>query len=572
MRRFAPVLARVGVALVVACAAVGLTATPAVAHATLLSSTPAQSSAYPTGAPPTSVSLVFDAAVNATPASVNVYDGGGRAVGVVAPRASVTSKRITVSLPRLADGSYVVVWHIVSDDGHPEQGAFTFSVGAGGVTTTDVASLVARQSSGRGIGFGFGVDRALAFLGCLVLVGGVVFTSWFWPDGLARREVRGLLLSAALVAIVATALSVPLQAAYTTVGGLSKSLNGSALHHILSTRFGAGARARAALLLGLVYFVLRPRTRAPSAVRHVSQGLVALLGIGVWATFAYAGHGNTGRLVALGFVTDVAHLSAASLWLGGLLVLAFALRDRQPREVNARAAARFSTVGLPAIGVVVVSGAIQGWRQIDTWWAVWHTDYGRLLVVKVILVLAIVIVASGSRDLVRDRMVPGLRAAVHHRPPALAFQEEGVAELRNGVWVEVLLAVVVLAVTATLVVTAPGREAQAAAKRPVARTVHLDTVGPRLGYSILVQPALPGENTIVVTPRLLRQTGFLPFTLSAEVRSPRKVAPIRVTFTPLEDGRWVAAAPLSQAGTWKLDVTGETNPTSDTASVQLHIG
>jgi putative copper export protein len=46
--------------------------------------------------------------------------------------------------------------------------------------------------------------------------------------------------------------------------------------------------------------------------------------------------------------------------------------------------------------VVVVSGAIQGWRQIDTWWALWHTSYARLLVVKVLLVLAIVIVASGS--------------------------------------------------------------------------------------------------------------------------------------------------------------------------------
>jgi copper transport protein len=299
---------------------------------------------------------------------------------------------------------------------------------------------------------------------------------------------------------------------------------------------------------------------------------VAVLALGVWASFTYAGHGNTGQLVGLGFVTDLAHLGGASVWLGGLVPLAFALRDRAYQEANRRAAASFSKIALPAIGVLVLSGVVQGWRQINTWWALWHTAYGRLLVIKVLLVVAIIVVASASRDLVRDQLIPSVRGALPQGSSRLGSEDDGVTELRNSIWVEVLLAGVVLAVTASLVVTAPGREAAAAARQPVARTVHVAAAGQHMTYSVLVQPAVPGANTIVVTPRLVAQTGFLPFGISGLAQGPGKVAPVRVRFTPLEDGRWVAAAPLSKRGDWRLDLVSDASPITDTTSVQLPIG
>jgi len=566
------VLARASVAVVVAGATIGLTATTAFAHATLVSSSPAQSAVYPAGGPPASVSLEFDEAVTATPSSVNVYDGSGRSVHAGAPHRTVTSRRIAVTLPRLADGSYVVVWHIVSDDGHPEQGVLTFGVGKGGVTTADVGGLLARQSSGRDVGFLFGVDRAVAFLACLILVGGLLFTRWFWPDALERQDLRRLLVSAGVVAIAATLLSIPLQAGYTTVGGLSKTLDGAALRTVLSARFGRAALVRAGLLLGLVAFVRPTSPRTSALARRSNEAVVAILALGVWASFTYAGHGNTGHLVGLGFVTDLTHLGGASVWLGGLVALAFALRDRQYQEANRRAAAGFSKVALPAIGVLVLSGVVQGWRQINTWWALWHTAYGRLLVIKVLLVVAIIVVASASRDLVRDQLIPSVRGALPHGSSRLASEDDAVTELRNSIWVEVLLAGVVLAVTASLVVTAPGREAAAAVRQPVARTVHVAAAGQHMTYSVLLQPAVPGANTIVVTPRLVAQTGFLPFGISGLVQGPGKAGPLRVRFTPLEDGRWVAAAPLSKRGNWRLDLVSDASPITDTTSVQLPIG
>lgn len=565
-------LVRLGAAAFVVAATLGVVATAAVAHATLESTTPAQSAVFPAGDPPKAVTLVFDAVVTASPSSIGVYDSGGHPVRVVAHRGSVTSKRISAGLPRLADGSYVVVWHVVSDDGHPEHGAFTFAVGASTGTTADIGQLLASRSSGRTIGVGFGVDRALAFLGCLVFLGGLVFVRWLWPAALGSSDVRRLLVTAAGVAIAATLLSVLFEAAYSTGGGVSAMFDGTALRAVMHARFGSAAVTRVFALSALTPFVVLRTRRPRSATGSLIEGIVTVLALVVLATFAYAGHANTGRFVVLGFATDLAHLGAAAFWLGGIVTLALTLRNREETESTARAAWHFSRIALPAVAVIVVSGVIQGWRQVDTWWALWHTEYGRLLVVKVLVVVAVVIVASATRDEMRDRIVPALRRALGVGSSTAVIEDDAVAQLRNGIWAEVLLAVVVLAATAALVVTAPGREAQAAADRPSAHTLRVVAAGNRLTHSVVVQPALPGENSIVVTPRLRHPGGFLPLELTGKLRRSAKSAVITVTFTPLDGGRWVATASLPTAGTWHLDLTDPTDPTRDTARAQFRIG
>jgi copper transport protein len=565
------VLARVGAVALVAVVAVGVTASAAAAHATLVSSSPAQSAVYPSGAPPTEVSIVFDEAVTATPSSIRLYDGRGHPIGV--DEKSVTSKRLDAKLPRVADGGFVVVWHVVSGDGHPEQGAFTFSVGKGGVTTADIGGLLASRSSGRGIGIGFGVDRMLAFIACLVFVGGLVFVRWFWPEALARSRSRRALLIFGGVAIVATLLSIPFEAMYTTGGGYSHLFDGSAVGDVLNARFGTATLARAALLLALMPLVVAFVGRMRSASRFTIEAVVAVLALAVSATFAYGGHGDTGRFVVLGFATDMAHLGSAAIWLGGIVALVIAMEEHQHTTANAVAASRFSKVGLVAVGVLVVTGVTQGWRQIGTWSALWHTDYGRLLVVKVLVVVAIVVVASASRDVLRDRIVPRLRGAVGRGAADSPIEEHSMVQLRNSIWAEVILAVFVLGVTAALVVTAPGREADAVANRPVARTLHFDAASRRVRYLVAVQPAIPGQNTIVVTPRLIAgQTGFLPTSLTARVDRSGKSPSAPVTFTPLDDGRWVTTATLSSPGTWRVELTGSAPSTIDPASVDIRIG
>ena len=531
-------------------------ATAASAHANLVSTTPAQSAHFTAGAPPRIAAVVFDEEVHPTAKSISVYDGAGQAVAV-RPGSDATTKRVEVGLPRLRDGTYVVVWHVVSDDGHPEHGAFTFSVGEGGASQADIGRLLAGQSSGRTIGMLFGLARALAFLGTLVVVGGTLFLVWRWPVALTWREVRRFLFVAGATGLVASVASVSLQAAYSTGDGTSALFDGGSIGDVLDARFGRAAIVRVVVLAAFVVAlgaqdVLAVVVRAARGSRVAAALLGVASGIAL-ATFAYAGHGYTGEWPVAAFILDVVHLGAAGLWLGGLVVLAVALRGHRSPADRRDGATRFSRLALPAIALVVISGMVQGWRQVHGWAALWHTDYSRLLVVKVLVVLAIVVVASAAREAVKDRFAD--RATL--------------TELHQSVGVELALAVAVLAVTAALVVTPPAREAEAAASRPTARTVRVTADGPRVRYGVVVQPALAGDNTVVVSPALV-SGGFLPAALEGVVGDGSGPS-AAVTFTPLADGRWIGVARLTRSGSWHIDLTGSTGTAKDTASTVVKV-
>ena len=377
---------------------------------------------------------------------------------------------------------------------------------------------------------------------------------------------------------------------------------------MIDARFGTAALVRAGLLVALAAYVLVPVTTKRQTTRIALETPLALFGLGVAATFAYAGHGFTGRWPVVDFALDTAHVTAASIWLGGLVLLAMAVRRHTDARDSARALGRFSRIALPAIAVVVLSGVLQGWRQIGTWSAFWHTSFGRLLLIKVLVVVAIVIVASAGRDALRDRRLAhgpdddgpapaGTGGAfgsesdralpARPEPAAAGALEAGTSDidvldmppdpddllardLRNGMLVEVGLAAVVLAVTSALVVTPPSREAEAAARTPQAQTVHLAANGKTVGYQVAVQPTLVGQNTIVVDPHLTG-TGLLPTSIRGEARAVGGSARTRLKFTALPNGKWVAVGSLSEPGAWTVQVDGATPSTSEATTFQIKV-
>jgi copper resistance protein C len=106
-------------------AALAVLAVPANAlgHATLLDPSPDYRERLSAG--PAAVMLNFDQAVMAFPDSIVVRTGKGRvlsdhAVGGADARVVLAPVR---SLPR---GAYTVRWHVLSSDGHPISGVYTF--------------------------------------------------------------------------------------------------------------------------------------------------------------------------------------------------------------------------------------------------------------------------------------------------------------------------------------------------------------------------------------------------------------------------------------------------------------
>ncbi|HEX5615984.1 MAG TPA: CopD family protein, partial [Acidimicrobiia bacterium] len=259
------------------------------------------------------------------------------------------------------------------------------------------------------------------------------------------------------------------------------------------------------------------------------------------------------------FAADVVHLGAAALWFGGVVVLALAImpRDVVIRATEARVAlARFSRVAVVAVAVVVASGMFQAWRQLDGVDAIGSTDYGRLLVVKVLFVGAIVTVASSARDVVRKRVLAPVAVAGAHGPGAMAVAEvddrETGRRLRQAVALEIAFAVLALATTAVLVNADPAR---ADDPEPFAATLQSDEVW----FDVRVIDARTGLNDVHVTAREPSPTGVgrdvLEMTATL-TESERDIAPIEVPLRRLAPGHYQArGVTIPFRGDWTLEVT-----------------
>ena len=149
------------------------------------------------------------------------------------------------------------------------------------------------------------------------------------------------------------------------------------------------------------------------------------------------------RSVAL--VADAVHILAAGAWIGGLaLVLRLALDGRRDREsgggtILADLVPVFSPVAMVSVGVLVLTGTFAAWLHVPSLRALWTTAYGGLLALKVLLAAVMIVLGAVNVRI----LTPRLQDAAGDRA------------LRRTATVELVIAQVVLVVTAVLVRTAP---------------------------------------------------------------------------------------------------------------------
>lgn len=335
------------------------------------------------------------------------------------------------------------------------------------------------------------------------------------------------------------------------------------------------------------------------------------LGVAIALTWSLAGHAATQGQAALAVPLDVAHLSAMAAWLGGLTLLAgivlrpgsdaapvagrdaaagadvrvpagavhqprargwFTPASRAPGGTTSATASdrandgasdsaapaapdgvlaatqRFSGLALCCVCVLVASGLFQAWRQVGTFGALPSTEYGKLLLVKV----AIVVVLVGLGYLARRRLGAG--------------SGTDLAALRRGVRIEALLGVGVLAVTAALVASPPAKVSHVV---PVDRTAHYDTGGPggtgQVGAH--VAPARIGPDSIRLHVTGPGGASRSPAEVQAAFSLPdRHLGPLPVKLRRTGTGRYVSAAPvvLAADGDWRLTVTIRTDAIDET--------
>jgi copper transport protein len=453
------------VAVLLAAAALLLSAGPAAAHAYLLSVDPPDRAVLAES--PDEIRLTFSEPVSADLGGVQVLDAeGGRVEDGVA---RVEGAVVTVGVqPDLPDGTYVVSFRVVSADGHPVRGGSVFGVGD---VELDAGALgrVTDESGDQVWEVVGGVFRGLAYAGVLVAAGGGAFLVHAHRGGPERPRLVRLVRVAAAVGWVTALVAVPVQAALGTGQGPGSLFDDGVLGDVLADGLG---HSLLLLTTGLLLVVLGLGRSVPAT----------LLGAAVAAgSFAASGHNRAGDDATLATLADIAHLVAAAAWAGGLVLLWRTVRLRRQEDVveTGHVVRRFSQLATGGILLVGAAGVALSWKEVGSLDALTGTSYGLFLLAKVALVGGIA--ALGAYN--HFRLVPALEQGK---------AKAALRRLRSTLVLELGVLVLVVALTSVLVVLTPAKADQGGGV--VEQIVELgDGYG---SVQVVVDPARVGFNEL----------------------------------------------------------------------------
>jgi len=408
----------------VAVAALALPAA-AWAHAALLRTVPEASRTI--NAAPPEVRLTYSEPVEPRFAIVSVTDAAGKQVTSGDPAAALGSPdTLVTSLERVPVGWYLVFWRVISADGHPVRGAFTFAVGPnpGPPPQFRVPSLSETATTTRLL-----VSRWVVFLAVLSALGLFVLRALIARP--VARAVRGTSLRALNVAfLVALAVSLVAIPVYVVIATAEFTLRsvwdlGAIVPVARDSGFGRDfldlelVLALFGVAAGAALFVDRPEREQRSVAELLA--LPSALGAGLACLLlpALAGHAGQKSPRGLALPLDVLHLGAVAVWLGGLIgivVLWLSVGRKGRSAVLAYVVPRFSAVAFCSVLLLISTGIGQSLLELPTLASLWQTSYGQALLWKIGLLAAALVLAGVNLARTRPRLAAGDASAPARSP------------------------------------------------------------------------------------------------------------------------------------------------------------
>ncbi|MER6136736.1 copper resistance protein CopC [Streptomyces sp. NPDC001815] len=344
---------------------------------------------------PREVTMTFTESVGITDDSLRVLSPENRRVNAgdtqhVPGRSDTVRVRLNDDLP---DGTFTVAWRVVSADSHPISGAFTFSIGKPSETTVPVSVEPAVNPASGAL---YDIARYAAYAAVSLLLGVAVFVLACSPS--SAEPLRGLVRAGWWTLLATTVALVFLRGPYERGTGPSTVFDPALIENTLTSRPGWALLARLALLAGAAVFLVRTEAALRRSAEPKPAVLAAggFLAVALAVTWAVAEHASAGIQVPAAMTSSVLHLLAMAVWLGGLGALLTVLH-RSSTPLAATSVTRFSRIAFTSVTVLVLTGVYQSWRGLGSWDAVFGTSYGRILVVKVCAVVALLAAAAFSR-------------------------------------------------------------------------------------------------------------------------------------------------------------------------------
>lgn len=466
------------------------TATPVLAHATLLASDPGNGAVLARA--PRQLLLQFDVPVNARMSTASLYREDGSRVAGTSLELAEGGSSLAVTLPALPNGAYRLAFQVRDDtDLHETGGAIVFGVG-------EPVDLAPRPVTAAPPSYLETGSRWLELAGICLLVGLVATLLVILPSlarsPACRAERRRLL---AIAALACAAIAVGRAGQLTATAGALVPERAPPASYAAAAQSVLASGSRFGLLwLACVGLVALSAVAAWVAIAHrrsrlAGAGLLAVSS-GLVLVSAQGAHGsNRAGWDPAQVMAGAVHLGAAGLWIGGLLVLAVlfagSLRGGGPTAAVALVALRrFTGLAFLAVALLFVSGLVLAGRAVVSPASLLSTAYGLTLLAK--LAACAVALAVGLRHTLLLSPRPGAGAPWPGR-------------LASSLPFEVAAMLVVLWGAAALGATAPATAGVTARNEaPVLRAdtgMSLDD----LVVSASLTPAHPGANTLLVQVR-----------------------------------------------------------------------
>ncbi len=363
-----------GAAFVAALLAALAAPASAFAHATVRSTSPSYRERLASS--PATVVIRFDQTVTTLPDAIVVVGEKGTVVSGAAFTAG-DGRDVVVPVRRLPKGAYTVRWHVLSSDGHAVSGLFTFGIGVAAPPPTEAYGASGPTHTED-------IIRWLYFLSLSLCVGGIGFALLVLrgvPRALERRFYRlagvgvGATVNIGILAFILRAedaLQLPFERLL--YADLAPIADGTRLGEAFS------AMTLGFVLVGVFLYL------AWLTGRTVFLWPAFVLGLGFASGLSLSGHsavdpGST-RVSAL---ADWFHLSAALLWVGGLVYLGSCVWPLAP-GLRRDAFVRFSRLATLLIAILLGAGIYLSVVRLPALSDLWRESYGRVLLVKIALV------------------------------------------------------------------------------------------------------------------------------------------------------------------------------------------
>ncbi len=306
-----------------------------------------------------------------------------------------TTRGSTPRLPLLGAGAAVL-------------GLIAMSVGlvvAGGAYEPAIPGL---PDPGPAVGWGLPILRMLTLLAGALTVGWLMGAAFLDPHGkdgvvssTGRRDLTRAVVTSGIWAVLAL-----LQMFFLLAEILGVGLDRAMSPDVAATYAWEVPQTRALAVMAMLAAIISVGALVTSTLGM--SALWAILAIAGVSLPALAGHGSGLGDHALALTSAIAHSAAATVWIGGLIVLIFhglRLDDGFATPGALRTAAqRFGAAALVCVLVLAATGAANAYTRLDTVEQLITTDYGIVTSAKIVLLVVLVLVAAA----IRKRLVPRL--------------------------------------------------------------------------------------------------------------------------------------------------------------------